>query len=303
MFLAAGVGAFGAGIFHLFTHAFFKALLFLGAGSVIHALSGEQDLRQMGGLRTRIPWTFWTFATGTAAIAGIPFLAGFFSKDLILAGALGAHHDLLFAVAFATALLTAFYMARLLALAFLGGFRGSHEAEHHVHESPWVMLAPLVVLAIGSVATGYLHIPEFVAPALRLAAEGEAHHAAWQPWAAGLGAIVASVAGLYLYTSYADRRERLASAFGPLTRVFAARYWFDDAFNWLARRGVVEGSRRLLWQSLDARVIDGAVNGAATVVDGISRAARAAQSGFVRGYALLILGGTVALLAYLLVAR
>ncbi len=303
MFLAAGVGAFGAAIFHVFTHAFFKALLFLGAGSVIHALSGEQDLRQMGGLRTRIRWTFWTFAVGTAAIAGIPFLAGFFSKDLILAGALEADRTLLFAVAFLTAMLTSFYMARLLALAFLGRFRGGHQAEHHLHESPWVMLGPLVILAVGSVATGYLKVPEFVAPALRLAAHGDAHHAAWLPWAAGIAAVLASAAGLYLYTSYADLRERLAGLFRPLLRVFAARYWFDDAFNWFARRGVVEGSRRLLWQGMDAGFIDGAVNGTAAVVDGVSRGARTAQGGLVRGYALLILGGTVALLAYLLWAR
>jgi NADH-quinone oxidoreductase subunit L len=330
MFLACGVGAFAAGIFHLFTHAFFKALLFLGAGSVIHALSGEQDLRQMGGLRTRIPWTFRTFAVGTAAIAGIPFLAGFFSKDLILAGALGAHKTVLFAVAFFTALLTSFYMARLLALAFLGAYRGplasgpapaavpdahaatvahdahdAHDDAHGghgqggIHESPWVMLAPLVILAVGSAVTGYLKIPEFVGPALMV--EGEhAGHAAWLPWLAGAGAILASAAGIYLYTSYADLRARLAAALRPLARVFESGYWLDQGFHWFARRTVVDGSERVLWKGLDVAVIDGAVNGSAAVVAATARGARAVQSGLVRGYALLMLGGAVAVLAYLL---
>ncbi len=147
MFLAAGVGAFGVAVFHLYTHAFFKALLFLGSGSVIHAMSGEQDMRRMGGLRKKIPWTFWTFLVGTLAIAGIPPLAGFFSKDEILLGALVSGHTVLFGLALFTALLTAAYMARLLFLTFFGEFRGGPDAEHHVHESPWSMLGPLVLLA------------------------------------------------------------------------------------------------------------------------------------------------------------
>ncbi len=151
MFLACGVGAFWVAIFHLFTHAFFKALLFLGSGSVIHAMSGEQDMRQMGGLRDKMPWTYWTFLIGTLAIAGIPPLAGFFSKDEILLGAFQAHQPALFGIGLATALLTAFYMSRLLFLTFFGRFRGSHEAEHHVHESPASMLVPLVLLALGSI--------------------------------------------------------------------------------------------------------------------------------------------------------
>ena len=155
MFLAAGVGAFGVAIFHLFTHAFFKALLFLGAGSVIHAMSGEQDMRQMGGLAKKIPWTFGTFLIGTLAIAGIPLFAGFFSKDEILLADVRARPKLLFGIALVTALLTAVYMARLLFLTFFGEFRGGHEAEHHLHESPWTMLGPLVVLAAGSVVAGY----------------------------------------------------------------------------------------------------------------------------------------------------
>src|SRR2546428_31003 len=164
MFLACGVGAFGVGVFHLFTHAFFKALLFLGSGSVIHALGGEQDMRKMGGLWRRIPWTFGTFVVGTLAIAGIPPLAGFFSKDAILGSALAEGHNLLFVVGLLTAGLTAFYMARLLFLTFFGTFRGGPEAEHHLHESPWVMLAPLVILAIGSGGARLLPPPHVPAP-------------------------------------------------------------------------------------------------------------------------------------------
>src|SRR5229473_2372740 len=154
MFLGAGVGAFSAGIFHLMTHAFFKALLFLGAGSVIHALSGEQDLRQMGGLRRKISWTFWTFVVGSLALAGIPPLAGFFSKDEILRGALQAGKTGLFALGFLTAFLTAFYMSRLVFLTFFGSFRGGPAAEPHIHESPWTMRGPLVLLAVGSAVGG-----------------------------------------------------------------------------------------------------------------------------------------------------
>ncbi|HSB60145.1 MAG TPA: NADH-quinone oxidoreductase subunit L, partial [Vicinamibacteria bacterium] len=167
MFLACGVGAFGVGVFHLATHAFFKALLFLGSGSVIHAMSGEQDMRKMGGLRGKIRVTYWTFLIGTLAIAGIPFLAGFYSKDEILLGAWNAGKPVLFGVALFTALLTAFYMSRLLFMTFFGKFRGSHEAEHHLHESPWTMLLPLLILAVGSFGAGYIHVNQVVEPAFR----------------------------------------------------------------------------------------------------------------------------------------
>ena len=162
MFLALGVGAFAAGVFHVFTHAFFKALLFLGSGSVIHAMSGEQDMRNMGDLRGRIPTTFWTMFIGMLAIAGIPGFAGFFSKDEILWQAWtseGGAYRILWFVGFATALMTAFYMGRLIFLTFFGKPRMSHEVEHHMHESPKSMTVPLVILAIGSVAAGWLGVP------------------------------------------------------------------------------------------------------------------------------------------------
>ena len=164
MFLGCGVGAFGAGMFHLMTHAFFKGLLFLGSGSVIHAMSGEQDIRKMGGLRKKIKTTFWTFLAGTVAIAGVPPLAGFFSKDEILWGAFATEQipygKVLWVFGAIAAGFTAFYMFRLLFLTFFGASRLSAETEKHVHESPKVMTIPLVVLAVGSVVAGWVGIPE-----------------------------------------------------------------------------------------------------------------------------------------------
>jgi NADH-quinone oxidoreductase subunit L len=321
MFLGAGVGAFGAAVFHLFTHAFFKALLFLGSGSVIHALSGEQDLRKMGGLRKLIPWTYWTFAIGTAAIAGVPFLSGFFSKDMILAGALSAHHPVLFGVAFVTALLTAFYMARLLALAFLGEYRGElaaegtdvhghghghtdalaggHGGHGGIHESPWVMLVPLIVLAVGAATAGYLSLPQFLQPVFRLEHGAAQHHAAWLPYAAGLGAVLAAGAGVLLYTKRAALRERLAGVLRPLAPLAEKNYGFDAAYAWVVSRLGIRGSERL-WKGIDVAVIDRAVVGTAAVVDEAARGVRLWQSGLVRGYALIILGGAVMVLGYLL---
>jgi NADH-quinone oxidoreductase subunit L len=299
MFLAAGVGAFGVAVFHLYTHAFFKALLFLGSGSVIHAMSGEQDMRRMGGLRKKIPWTFWTFLVGTLAIAGIPPLAGFFSKDEILLEALVSGHTVLFGLALFTALLTAAYMARLLFLTFFGEFRGGSDAEHHVHESPGSMLGPLVLLAIGSALAGFVKIPHVVEPVLRLPEEA-AHHVAWLPAAATLSGVLGILIAWYLYLSMPDLRVSLASALRPALRVFAAKYWFDDVYDAFVRRVVVGGSDTLLWKRVDAGAIDGSVNGIARVVSGWADSLRPVQTGFVRHYALLILAGAVALVSYLL---
>jgi NADH-quinone oxidoreductase subunit L len=303
MFLACGVGAFGVAIFHLFTHAFFKALLFLGSGSVIHALGGEQDMRRMGGLRSRIPWTFWTFAVGTAAIAGVGVgpvgLAGFLSKDAILAATLGGGRVALFGVALLTALLTAFYMSRLLFLTFWGTFRGGHEAEHHVHESPWSMLAPLLLLAAGSLIAGYVAVPHIVQPVFRLG-EGHEPHFAWLQWlVAPLVALAGIAAAYYMYVLYPAMPARAGAALRPLQRLFEAKWGFDAASDWIARR-LVEGSERVLWRRLDAGVIDGTVNGVGALVASLGRGARTLQTGLVRGYALVMLGGAVLLLAYLL---
>jgi NADH-quinone oxidoreductase subunit L len=296
MFLACGVGAFGVAVFHLFTHAFFKALLFLGSGSVIHALGGEQDMRRMGGLRKFIPWTFATFLVGTLAIAGIPPLAGFYSKDAILAGALGKYGNVFFAVGLLTALLTAFYMARLLIMTFFGKYWGS---ETHIHEAPLSMVVPLVILAVGSAVGGFVNIPRFVEPVLRLAAHEEAHHD-WLPWVAFLTAAVGMAAAYYLYMVYTEVPGRIAVAAQPLYRLLQRKYGFDDLYNWIVRRGVVDGSRSVLWGGLDVGVIDGAVNGTGVAFRSLARGARTLQTGLVRGYALVMLGGAVALVSYLL---
>jgi NADH-quinone oxidoreductase subunit L len=300
MFLACGVGAFGVGVWHLFTHAFFKALLFLGSGSVIHALGGEQDMRKMGGLRKKIPWTFWTFVIGTAAIAGIPGLAGFFSKDAILAGAFEAHRPVLFVLGMITALLTAFYMTRLLVMTFFGSYRGDAETAAHVHESPWSMLIPLILLAVGSVVAGYIHIPDLVEPVFRREAEHGAHHPHWLPILATVTALVGIAAAVYLFLFKTDLAARLGRSLQGAGRVLEGKYYFDEAYNWFASRVVVLGSERVLWRWMDASLIDGFVNGSGAVVAAISQAARGVQTGLVRAYALLILGGSVVLLAYLL---
>jgi NADH-quinone oxidoreductase subunit L len=317
MFLAAGVGAFGVAVFHLFTHAFFKALLFLGSGSVIHALGGEQDMRRMGGLWRKIPWTFGTFLVGTLAIAGIPPLAGYFSKDAILASALDAHRTGLFALALFTALLTAFYMGRLLVLTFLGAYRGGaahRESAHHgaaahgagahggeagIHEAPWSMRVPLVLLAAGSAVVGFVDIPGILQSVFRLPAAA-AHHGWLVPAVATVAAVVGLVAAYYLYALYGDLTARIATSARSVARVLEDKYGFDRLFDWVAGRAVVDGSRSLLWRRLDAGLIDGMVNGAGHAVAAASRGVRLAQTGLVRAYALLILGGAVVLVAYLL---
>ena len=309
MFLAAGVGAFGVAVFHLYTHAFFKALLFLGSGSVIHAMSGEQDMRRMGGLRKKIPWTYGTFLIGTLAIAGIPLLAGFYSKDEILLAALAGGHEILFGLALFTALLTAAYMARLLFLTFFGEFRGGHEAAHHVHESPWSMLGPLVALAAGSVVAGYalfpgaqgarVRLPEILQPVFRLP-EAHVAHPGWLPAVATLAGVIGLLIGWYLYLAMPELRATLARPLRPALRLFGAKYFFDDVYDGFVRHVVVGGSDRLLWKRVDAGVIDGVVNGSGRLARAFAETLRPVQTGFVRHYALLVLAGAVAVVYYLL---
>jgi NADH-quinone oxidoreductase subunit L len=299
MFLAAGVGAFGVAVFHLFTHAFFKALLFLGSGSVIHALGGEQDMTRMGGLKRRIPWTFWTFLIGTLAIAGIPPLAGYHSKDAILAGALAGHWTVLFAIGLLVAVLTAFYMGRLLFLTFFGEYRGDAAVEAKIHESPWSMVLPLVALAVGSLVAGFVKIDHIVQPVLRLEAEHHPH-ARWLPFVATAGGVFGLAAAFYLFVMYTDLAARLATSFRRPARVLQAKYGFDTLYDRIAERGFVGGSEKILWRGVDVGLIDAMVNGSGGAVDHASRSVRLVQSGLVRGYALLILGGAVALFAYLL---
>ncbi|MEO8430392.1 MAG: NADH-quinone oxidoreductase subunit L [Acidobacteriota bacterium] len=299
MFLACGVGAFVAGMFHVMTHAFFKACLFLGSGSVIHALGGEQDIRKMGGLGPKIRTTYRTFLVATLAIAGVPLFAGFFSKDAILAAAFEAHFPrapwlghVLWGAALFTAGLTAFYMMRLVALTFWGTFRGTREQESHIHESPRSMTVPLVVLAVLSVAGGYVGIPmvkggdrigEFLHPILLplAAAGGQAAAAAGVHEAAAstellLMAASVGVAAIGLFLAFVWYKQgggavpaRIAARFPGVYRTVVNKYYVDELYDAVFVEGLAKGGGRVLWE-IDATVIDGAVNGARHVTVGLS---------------------------------
>jgi NADH-quinone oxidoreductase subunit L len=295
MFLGAGVGAFSAGIYHLMTHAFFKALLFLGSGSVIHALSGEQDLRHMGGLRKKIPWTCWTMMCAAVAIAGVPPFAGFYSKDMILASAY-AHAPWMFWVGVITAGMTAFYVFRAMFLTFFGEYRG----HQHPHESPPVMLLPLAVLAFLSLAGGFLfNVPEFLN---RLFPPFEESHNAGLVGisvAAALGGIF--VAWLF-YVARPGLPDSLTATFGGIHKLIYNKYFVDEVYDAAVVRPVVNGSSALLWKGMDAGLIDGMVNGVGRAARGIGALLRLLQSGSVRSYAAWVVFGSVVLMVAMAVA-
>jgi len=300
MFLSLGVGAFAAGVFHVFTHAFFKALLFLGSGSVIHAMSGEQDMRQMGGLSSKIPITFRTMAIATLAIAGIPGFAGFFSKDEILWQAWsseGGAYRLLWLIGFVTALMTAFYMGRLIVLTFYSKPRMTHEVEHHIHESPPSMTVPLIILAFFSVFAGWLGLPhslggsdrfgKFLEPVFAreekvlqaeepgklVAAEKEQERTDPMEYALMGLSIAAAIAGLGMaWKAYnradKDYKEPIA-AIPPVYDALYNKYYVDEAYDYAFTGRRKLGNTRLGAMGLgeasywfDANVIDGTVNGA-----------------------------------------
>jgi NADH-quinone oxidoreductase subunit L len=303
MFVALGVGAYSVAVFHLYTHAFFKACLFLGAGSVIHALRGEQDIRKMGGLARRIPVTFATFAVATAAIAGIPPLAGFFSKDEILWFAFASSRGgspLLFAVAATTALLTAFYMFRLLWLTFFGRSRMTAETEHHVHESPASMTGVLIVLAILSAIGGFLALPHFLSSLLPLPEIVPALEHFETPLM--VVSIALAFAGLaaaaYLFAGDADRADRLRRRFPTLHRVLSGKYYVDEMYDWLIGRPLYWISDRVFLRLGDQKLFDGSLHGLAALgrrtAGGLSRV----QNGNLHLYALLVLLGIIASLAW-----
>ena len=309
MFLAVGVGAFSAAIFHLMTHAFFKGLLFLGSGSVIHGMGGEQDMRKMGGLREHMPWTFRTFFVGTIAIAGIPGFAGFFSKDLILASAFAEGHIVLWFIGVLAAGMTAFYMFRLLFLTFYGTCRADEETRHHLHESPPSMTVPLVILAFLSIVGGYISLPmhllwgdqlgDFLAPVLA----GHGSHHMSIPLELALMATSVSVAAVGIslaYFFYVARPEipgQLAQQAAALYRLIQNKYYVDELYDATVVKPIVAGSR-LLWRWFDVAVVDGAVNGAAAFVAGNARLWRRLQTGNVQHYAASLLVGAAVVLAY-----
>lgn len=289
MMLGLGVGAFAAGIFHIVTHAFFKALLFLGAGSVIHALAGEQDLRRMGGLRSKLPLTFATLLCAAVAIAGVPPFSGFFSKDEIL---LAAYHHApwMYWVGVVTAAMTAFYVFRALFLAFFGEYRG--DPEIHPHEAPASMAIPLVVLAALSAVGGFIPVPSFLEPVFPPTQEEHASGLVVVSVAAALAGI--GLAYL-LYVARPGWRDSLVERFRLLYTIVFNKYYVDEFYYATVVRPVVEGSRVLLWKGMDAGVIDGLVNGIGAGARDAGSIVRWLQSGNIRSYASWVLVGAVAL--------
>jgi NADH-quinone oxidoreductase subunit L len=324
MFFAAGVSAYGAAMFHLFTHAFFKALLFLGSGSVIHAMSGEQDMRKMGGLAKYVPYTYVLMWIGSLALGGIGIpgvfgFAGFYSKDVILEAAWGAHSGVgqyAFWLGVIAAALTAFYSWRLLFMTFHGPSRADHHTLEHAHESPWIMLAPLVVLAIGAVLAGFAFEEGFVGegiehfwaasipPEPHHHALEAAHHAPlWVKWAPLVVALVGIGLAYLFYIRMPWLPQLTATMFRPIYLLFYNKWYFDELYDWL----FVRPAHALgygFWKSGDGAIIDGVgPDGIAAATLRLARRAGRLQSGYVYHYAFAMLIGVVALLTWYLFAH
>jgi NADH-quinone oxidoreductase subunit L len=314
MFLACGVGAFTAGIFHLMTHAFFKALLFLAAGSVIHAMGGEQDMRKMGGLSSKIKYTCITMWTATLAIAGIIPFAGFFSKDQILFGAFQIDGGKpLYAIGLLTALLTSFYMFRLIFLTFHGAPRYD-EHKVHVHESPWNMLGPLVVLAVLSLIGGWVALPtiwggpdyfaNFLGPVLgarestEAVGEAAAHNLEWiLSGVAVATALIGLAIAYWMYLRQPKKADDLANSMKPIYATLLNKYYVDELYAAVVVRPLVWLSTNVLWKAADVATIDGAVNGIAGGATAIGDGVRHTQSGNVRSYAVWVVVGAIVIVA------
>jgi NADH-quinone oxidoreductase subunit L len=328
MFMACGAGAFSAGIFHLMTHAFFKGLLFLAAGSVIHAVGGEQDMRKMGGLKSFIPWTFLTMGIATLAIAGIPPLAGFWSKDEILWKAYQAS-PVYWAVGVVTAFITSFYMFRLLYMTFFGDYRGAgvdahsqgsqaHDADAHdvhghglPHESPMVMLVPLMILALLSLVGGLVGIgnrfEQFLAPVFGTglgateAVEGAGHST--ELLLMGVSVSVALLGWWLAYLLYYKRPElpqKIADSLGGFYQTVVHKYYVDEIYAAVFVKPLIDGSTRILWQGVDRNIIDAAVNDAGDGARHVSDEVRHMQSGNIRSYAGWIAAGSAAVIGFMI---
>jgi NADH-quinone oxidoreductase subunit L len=305
MFLALGVGAYTTGIFHVMTHAFFKALLFLGAGSVIHAMSGEQDITKMGGLRKKTPVTYWTFLIGVLAIAGFPFFSGFISKDEILI-ATYYHNKAYFWIASFTAILTAIYMFRLLFLTFFGSFRGTHEQEHHLHESPKAMTIPLVILAVLSVVGGLVQLPhafgghdylnEFLAPAVPAAEQSDPNLAMKEYYL--LGATVLGLLMVYFVTKKFFAVDRFDGKYSGFRKVLENKWYVDEIYDNVIVKPLnyIGGFFRNVFER---SVLDGAVNGVGRLVQYASRQVRLLQNGLVGSYILVMVWALVIIVVIL----
>jgi NADH-quinone oxidoreductase subunit L len=303
MFLAAGVGAYGVAVFHLYTHAFFKACLFLGAGSVIHALSGEQDIRKMGALSRKIPITFVTFAIATAAIAGLPPLAGFFSKDEILWYAFASERGgsfWLFAIAALTALMTAFYMFRLLWLTFLGQSRLDAHAAAHVHESPLSMTGVLVVLAVLSAIGGFLSIPHVLEPMLPLPGILAQRAGAHVPIV--VLSVVLGLAGLFgawwLFGGDGKRAKAFDTRAVGLRRLLEGKYFIDELYERVIGKPLLWVSENVFLKLGDRALIDGTLNGIGALAQRTAGVMGRLQTGHLHFYAFLALVGLAGAVAW-----
>jgi NADH-quinone oxidoreductase subunit L len=308
MFLGVGAGAFAAGIFHVMTHAFFKGLLFLCAGSIIHALDGEQEMTRMGALWRRMPITYATMLAATLAISAAPGFSGYFSKELILERTFGAGYEGLWLLGVITAALTSFYMFRLLFLTFHGNSRVA--PDKHPHESPPVMTIPLILLGVLSVGGGWVELPSgwlwggafthFLTPVVT-PFHSEAAHGAVSPLVGGI-AIAASVLGFalayMLYIQVPQLPGRIAAGASALYRLLADKYYIDEIYNFIFGQLLFWGSENVLNRAVDHGLIDGIVNGAGLGVEGAGDATRHSETGNVQVYAFVYLIGAVGIVAY-----
>jgi NADH-quinone oxidoreductase subunit L len=303
MFVALGVGAYSTAMFHLTTHAFFKALMFLGSGSVIHAMGGEQDIRKMGGLKDKIKITFITMLIGTIAISGLPPFSGFFSKDEILAHTY-EHSKILWLLGMVTSMLTAFYMFRLLFLTFYGKFRGTHEQEHHLHESPSSMTIPLIVLAALAIIGGALGLPEFwgmenwmshqLEPIIKRPTYTILHHdTEWMLM--GLAVLSASAVIYFTYMLYIKHGVKPAekeSSLKSWQKLIYHKYYIDELYDAVIRKPL-DFLSTTFHKLLDVQFIDGIVNGIGKSVTTIGSTVRLLQTGNISFYLLSMVMGVV----------
>lgn len=320
MFLAAGVGAFSASIFHVMTHAFFKALLFLGAGSVIHGMHEEQNIQRYGGLKKYMPKTYATFFIATLAIAGIPGLSGFFSKDEILWYSYANGGIIFWLIGVITAMMTAFYMFRLLSLTFYGKERFDH---HHVHphESPTVMTVPLMILAFFSVIGGYIGIPEvfsgehgnqfhnwlepIYAPAIaKLNSFGS--HSHFEEILLMVLSVALALSAIYfaikIYTQQPDIAEKISARFKKVYNILLNKYYVDEIYEAAVIQPIQKGSEKVLWKFTDNLIIDGAVNGIAKVIYAGSGFIRKIQNGIAQFYAIIMMLGIALVLLWVILS-
>jgi NADH-quinone oxidoreductase subunit L len=316
MFFACGVSAYGAGIFHLMTHAFFKALLFLGSGSVIHAMSGEQDMRKMGGIGGKIPLTRALMWVGSLALAGVPFFAGYYSKDSIIESAFAAQTgagEYAFWLGVAAAVLTAFYSWRLLLMTFEGPSRADAHTLAHVHESPKSMIVPLLVLAAGAICAGFIGFDYFVGehaatfwgkallvlPSHPALAQSE-HVAGWVKFIPTVVGLFGIALAFYMYLLRPDLPAAVAARIRPIYLFVYNKWYFDELYDWLFVRPA-QRLGRALWQQGDGTMIDGlGPDGIAAVTQGLARISSRLQTGYVYHYAFAIVIGVAGLVSYYL---